>query len=111
MEACRSFCRVGSATFRIVEARYVMNKLELQINSTTRRRRRPAGPSGMVTSGAKVASISPLLTLGEIPCRRPLRRARRMIGRHLVRALDDGGGPRRACPPRAARGRPPESAD
>src|SRR5579863_7961042 len=36
-----------------------MNRLDEQISSTPRRRRRPASPSGMATSGAKVVTVSP----------------------------------------------------
>src|ERR1700722_7308181 len=36
-----------------------MNRLDEQISSTPRRRRRPASPSGMATSAAKVVTVSP----------------------------------------------------
>ena len=39
---CLMFARM------IYLSRYVMNRLELQISSTTSRRRRPAGPSGIM---------------------------------------------------------------
>src|SRR6185437_8695734 len=87
-----------------------MNKLELQISSTTRRRRRPAGPSSIVTSRAKVVSISPSphcpsnALRSRYGGRRRSRGPRGGIGHRAVGELDEGGRPRRAGPAGAAGG-------
>src|SRR5580698_4778155 len=62
-----------------------MNRLDEQISSTPRRRRRPASPSGMVTSGARIVTISS-------------RRAGGRGRRGAVRAFDQGGGTSGARP-------------
>ena len=68
---CRSAWMVGSATFRIVESRYVMNRLELQMSSTTSRSRRPAAPSGMMISRGPVPADLSAPTLMRRGRRRP----------------------------------------